>query len=822
MQNFEWQTEEDETIWETERPPAPPPPPKRRRWIYVLVAVIALFAAGLVVGRQVNQRIDETRVAIEADVRAADNLARTAAAEVDGEVMITLLSGRDPVWTQTQEGLLDAQLLYGWAAAPFGLEAQPDEYGPLTVELSNDLNQAQVSGEQLYTIQTAAGSESVALSQTWIYRRGRRNWLLSPPDDDFWGDWETTSGRYATVVFPLRDEEFALSFARDLDDALATFCAESGLECPPNLHMHVRLETDPQALLSLADPTEMLVAGSRLELPTISLVGRPVDQEAYRALVNGYSAHVLSAAVGEITGWECCAQILYYQTLVDYLLAGQGLLYRQLAPENYLDLVNIRLDDIIFDELWDIENLGAVTTDNQYLMAGLVEFLITQNYQPADMLAHLMTEPDYLPWLQNPRILSRPKLNAGWNDYIQERILAYQEREMIPADLPEDNLVLFCSPEIGAEEYQPDTIMRFHPQQERLEELAKVEDEIALGSSVAGTNSVIYTAGNLNESDVSTIYWPLDQQPITVEPQQPGDISAYIGHPVDPQGTQVPFWMFNDINAQGLSFSILDLATCTGGDSCPTVPVPGRPIWSPSGEHLALEEVDGMMLWGDRDLESWSSLGPGRSPVWLDEQTIAYLNVPGQLIRINRLDEEGATTLFDAENINELLPSNRQRFSLELQKLLYDPNRPGTLLLLASTGLSSEIFVFAIQAEEPGMDWAAAANNDALQAKLLFDGRALSYSEPDVVFSANGRWLTMRAPNGEILLYDQDTEQTTSLVQTWVFSFLQYAWSPDDTWLAYIGSNYIELIRPEPDGDLYRYFYFLDGANCGFVSWVQP
>ena len=150
----------------------------------MLVAVIALFAAGLVVGRQVNQRIDETRVAIEADVRAADNLARTAAAEVDGEVMITLLSGRDPVWTQTQEGLLDAQLLYGWAAAPFGLEAQPDEYGPLTVELSNDLNQAQVSGEQLYTIQTAAGSESVALSQTWIYRRGRRNWLLSPPDDD--------------------------------------------------------------------------------------------------------------------------------------------------------------------------------------------------------------------------------------------------------------------------------------------------------------------------------------------------------------------------------------------------------------------------------------------------------------------------------------------------------------------------------------------------------------------------------------------------------------------------------------------------------------
>lgn len=831
MQNFEWQTEEDEALWEPESRPEPSPPPKRRRWIFLLVAVAALLAAGVAIGRQVNQRVQETTEATEEDVLAADNLARLAAAEGDGELLITLLSGRDPEWTQAHEALLQAQLLYGRAATPFGFELQPDEYVPVAVELSSDLNEALVSGEQTYTVQTPAGDESVTLAQTYVYRRGRRNWLLSPPDDDtFWGGWATTTGGEATVVFPLRDEEFAVSFAADLDAALTTFCADSSLECPDDWQVHVRLETDPEALLDLSDPVKMLAAGSRLELPAPSLVGIPVDEAAYDALARGYTAQVLSAFIGELSGWECCDHLLYYQSLVNYLLADQGFRSRPMSPANYTELVGIPLDDMIFRELWDVDSLeeaseeasGEVTEREQNLVNGIVEFDLEINRNPAPLLETLATfitdgTNGYHTWMARLDDLSDDVADSRWSEFVREQVLAYQETETALVDFPKDeSLLLFCTPANGNS-----AIMRYDPQQDSLVELASLAGEIAIGASVKGTDSLLYLAGDFAGEVITTTLFKIGEPPVFVEPLQPQDISLYMGQQADPQGRQVPLWVFNNDNGEEIRFSILDITSCAGKESCSQVSIPGMPVWSASGSRIALEEPDNMLLLGDRELESWTSIGPGRSPVWLDEQTLAYVNIPSRLIRLNNLTEEGAVTLFNAEDINELLPQNRRRFTVQIQELLYHPNRPDTLLFLASTRLSSEMFMFALRPEEPGMDWFTAAETGALAIDLLFDKRTLSYFEPNVIFSPDGRWLTMRTPGGEVLLFDQDTGQTTILARTSEFAFMQYSWSTGGPWLAFIGENHIELIRPETDGSLFRYFYFLDGQSCYSATWVQ-
>ena len=148
--NFEWRTAEDDNVWEQTDTPAPPPTP-HRRWRFLSVVLLLGLIVALVVGRQVNRRVAEVTSMVEQDVRAADNLARSAAAAADVELFVSVLSGRDPAWTETQQALLVDNLLFGGVAAPLGLTGDAP---PLTatVLVDSSLNQAVVQTMQPFVL----------------------------------------------------------------------------------------------------------------------------------------------------------------------------------------------------------------------------------------------------------------------------------------------------------------------------------------------------------------------------------------------------------------------------------------------------------------------------------------------------------------------------------------------------------------------------------------------------------------------------------------------------------------------------------------------
>ncbi|MCA9966036.1 MAG: hypothetical protein KC423_17410, partial [Anaerolineales bacterium] len=162
MAKFEWQTEED-IVWD-ELPPAPPEPPARRRHWWLLVGLAALLlAAGFVIYRQVQQRIETATQTVQADVLSSHNLMLRAASEQDEELFTSLLSGRDMQWVAGETALFKQAMLLD--RAPFGLEAipftpqtavdaatTPDEIpsDAARITLSPDLTEAEITIMQPY------------------------------------------------------------------------------------------------------------------------------------------------------------------------------------------------------------------------------------------------------------------------------------------------------------------------------------------------------------------------------------------------------------------------------------------------------------------------------------------------------------------------------------------------------------------------------------------------------------------------------------------------------------------------------------------------
>jgi hypothetical protein len=116
--------------------------------------------------------------------------------------------------------------------------------------------------------------------------------------------------------------------AADLDALLMRACSEvDHLDCPAGWHVTLRLENDPGLLVELNDRWLRPAPDGVLELPTPTLVGLPVDDDegaaevGYQALLRAYASRLVRSVVGELTGYNCCRQMLFYRALVDRLLS---------------------------------------------------------------------------------------------------------------------------------------------------------------------------------------------------------------------------------------------------------------------------------------------------------------------------------------------------------------------------------------------------------------------------------------------------------------------------------------------------------------------
>ena len=403
-QKFDWRSE-DEDKWNefaTVDDSGSRRPPGGRRWLRLIMAIFLLVSTAILVFQQVNRYISETATSVEGEILSSRDLVLGAASSADVELLATVLSGRDPSWTQSQLSLLNQGLLYDHQA--MGLNWQIDA-PPIDVEVSvsPNLAEAEVTTRLAYLSNDEnATFEVFTLDHTAVFRRSEERWLMSPPDGDFWGEPITVKGRFVALTFPTRDEMLGRRLAADLEEVLVATCITlEGLECTPELHVSINLATNPDAMFDVARPEARLKGGQEIVLPALSLIGVPVDEAGYRAIYRGYAERVVGAFLTQAAGWQCCEHVLFYQALLDLQLTKLDLRSWPLTEQHYRQVLEGK---ILLDEaLWASgpEPADLLGRPDSWLAYVLVEYIEADwAKMPITEMQRRLTVVTYFPdWL---------------------------------------------------------------------------------------------------------------------------------------------------------------------------------------------------------------------------------------------------------------------------------------------------------------------------------------------------------------------------------------------------------------------------------------
>lgn len=873
--NFEWQTEE-EVVWE-DLPPVEEESTagQQRPWRLIILILAALVVAGAVVWREVDQQVDQAATMAEANVLSSHRLVRQAALRQDADLFFSLLSGRIPMWTDAQQALLQRGLFLD--RTPFGLQllADPEEpasddmgdlstqdLGVVNVDISPDLNSAEVLFEQQYAlVGEGTVTKTVTLQQTAVYRRGSQRWLLSPPESDFWGQWRTLEEPRLTLAYPTRDEAIAERLAPDLARGLDEACQTlEDLVCPADLHLQVRLEDDPASLAQTADPTELLSNGLRLQLPAPTLVGLPTDEAGYEALLDGYTAQLVSAVVTELVGWDCCRHVLFYQALLDYQLHQLGLRPWPVTDADYLRMLSRGRNVDDFDRYWYENEFETGSDTGHWQVYVFVDFLVQQLPQTsiATMQRQLRERQEFFSWLEPLFVVegvatgtSTPfpdQMDDAWWSFAYERSQSAQAPPPVP--LPQQDLQLLCS----RDEKVADPVALYRYQSQTETWIEENEGPVLISPLPDDSGLLLQDAPFFNgeESQAHIYLWRDGAKSLVFS----HDNYAISFGETDPTGRYLVVYAVNSQGAGDLPESVLvDLGQCRD-DGCETQPLPGIPVWSPEGTATVLTAIESLahnpvfvidnrvLLFGSAEpVQSWSlfrgdavgrpapsqdgasPLHRGYAPFWLDEKTYGYVRFAseagtdsGEEVIIASTEDDEPRRLFGTDDLLAALPQADRPPQLFIRYVVPRPTNPDLLFALLADRMGREAYVFSFNRQSGEIDLRLRST--------AYDG---SHS---LDFSPDGRWLLVTgfdvsAAGSEgsnsvsLHLHDIDQNWTETFVVNYpsAFAWGTYDWSADGQWLATIvGDRIVNLMAPAHD---YQTIIPRDFGVCSTVAWVN-
>lgn len=307
---FEWKTGDDEWADGAEADPGPaaaaPSARFSRLWAglgLLLLACVVIGGAGLLY-RQVDSRVTAVTDSRHAEIIAADRLLLEAAVTHDDELFASLIAARPRAWPEDQLRLLSRHLWLNRAPLGLWLDAEAAlNPGPAITDteviLAPDLTLAEVKTPLPYlTVDGQGKIQPFALQRTAVYRLQDDSWLLVEPDDEFWGEYEHAERPYLDLVAPEREFPLAAQLADDLSALVEEVCAHPEVGCPPDFMLQLRLSREPERMLTLYPTIRLSTVylgqhqTTRLSLPSPTLVGLPLDEAGYQALLRGYGTHV--------------------------------------------------------------------------------------------------------------------------------------------------------------------------------------------------------------------------------------------------------------------------------------------------------------------------------------------------------------------------------------------------------------------------------------------------------------------------------------------------------------------------------------------------
>lgn len=817
--SFEWQTEEQYN-WDEEPAPAPEKPKRRRpRWLWLLLlALLLLTSGGWVAYRQVSQRLEAVAAQTEEAILASHKLIQGAAANQDADLFISFLSGREPDWAF---GLEEAVRLGVLLDKPqLGLVWQPRASDDEVVvqNVSPDLTAAEVVYDHSYVVAVGNGvTETVPLRHTAVYRLGPNKWLLAPPEEDFWGEMLVHHGQLLHLTYPERDKEVARRLAVDLDEKLLQACATLGLECAADLALHVLLSTNPEALTAVYEADAPSFNLTDLRLPAPSLVGVPINETGYQALLRGYSSQLVAALVGASTGYECCRFAHLHQALLDRELFALGLRPWPLTQAMMTEMAQRPFSLATLDPFWGIDQ-GTRTAEAVAPLYAMVEFVATQFAETplTELQSQIHRFPNQSPadWLLEAA--AGRALDGRLDTPLELQLALYRYMtEQGAAEVtavPDQQLLALCS----ANDRQ--ILYRYDPASGELAQARTQGDVFARMVALPDDSGVaLVEFGATTATNSRTLIWQNGREWPLQLPDFAGNVAIPIG--TDPNGR---FLLLQQFSPGGLPYAILPLAPCLTQGVCSANGLLGRPVWSPSGEQMATimplnsneRQGAGLIFIGDSEGSGLSYRAEGGAVLWLDEAAIAY-SPNGRIVNTQPAAGAIPETLFSTLDLIGTLATVDQPSAgaVKVDWLMAFPDDPDLLLVVTAdpTGEAGQSFLFSyrLSTQEPVLlsvldtqrrDWERAyrmAPNGRFLVISSSDGRSQRFYLYDLV--ANRLQLLFEtAPS------PQPLEQLVD-------------WSADGQWLLLAREGYFWLVAL--DGSGAERPLFVGDGYCGTAVW---
>lgn len=328
MTKFEWKSEEDwidnqgeltsRRVWSWKRILA---------W-FTLISIVLASTAGVL-----NRRLDQAEKALTAEILSSRELLRTALANRDRELFVSVLSGRSGEWVNTQLARFKREEIDGFRPMGLVLENGEQTGGSYEVELEPDLLGAELQAVERY--QDRFG-RSFSLQKTEIYRQGQSRWLFAPPESEFWGDWQSfvEPGSWLDVRFPERDAAAVWPIKAYIEEKIGDLCHLPVYRCPADLKIDLIFHSDPYSLIEWSDRDYRLTRDRNIVVPSPSLIGIPLDQTGREALQRAYAALVLPKLIVSLIDYDCCRG---RRELVEALIERQ-MVQLGVVPDPLIDL----------------------------------------------------------------------------------------------------------------------------------------------------------------------------------------------------------------------------------------------------------------------------------------------------------------------------------------------------------------------------------------------------------------------------------------------------------------------------------------------------
>ena len=814
--DFDW-TSEDEGGWDSQSSQQPDTP-RRRPWLTLLLALALLSALGLLVWWQLTRRVEHEVALLKADVRASHALAEQAARRGDEELFVSILSGRSPEWTAVQRELLQEQLLFANAGRALGLQPLPGAGAITDVQLSPDLREGLVTVRHRYAQERNGTANTFHLKQTVSYRMGARGWLLAPPDEAFWGPWQTQEGKHLTLRFRQRDAPVAAQLLTYLDEIVADACQTWEATCPPASVLRLRLEPGARSLL---EAREIPLSAGELTLPSPSLVGLPPQKEGQRevaesALFRGYAAPVVAAVNAELIGFDCCRQRYYFAALQRQALHALGLSDRPLVADDYVPFVDSIISLPRLNQLWWWPHRDPPSELEERQIDAFVTFLLQETGGDVRYLQEGVSEAyGFWAWLReytpyDPAV-EQAQLSAAWHNFIIAEANAAQRaagREPPPG--PQQALWLTCQDDNGQS-----GLFQFDGRGEELVKKSGGLDRHQVLIPAPGDEGVFLFDRN---PDIASRLPPRLYDGVHMAPVA-GELQPAYSLPRDPQGRYLTVWRIAQSGRTIDGTALLDTAECAERSGCPLRTVSGLPFWSPDGQHLLLwETTENELLRSNRDAPARSErVAQGASwPFWLDEHTFGYVADEGRRIYVAESGQQARPLLATGE----LLPVLQGRASdRNWQFASIIPAGDDALVGAVTLPGSSAHHFFLLEG----------ARSEQRTLKDLLYVPQLVVASPESTISPDGRWLALHlypqvGLEVRFILHDVQQNATVLDLQSPYFNaFHAHDWSADGRWLARLGSGYVEMLAPAhgEDGSLYRRFVPTSDMQCSSLAWAN-